>query len=94
MTIPYSKELIEKVVNFQCEDMLKAVTMYSEIEISGIGLLYVAQGKLKNRIATTEKSLATCKRKQEENPCTENENKVANFTNKLEFLKSKLKCRN
>ena len=92
MDIGYPIDVIEKVIAFQGEDMLKATKLYSEIEISGIGLLYVAQGKLKNRIASTEKSLATCQKKFEESPTEENEIKVNNFTEKLEFLKSKLRC--
>lgn len=92
MNIPYSKDVIEKVVNFQGEDMLKAVSMYSEIEISGIGLLYVAQGKLKNRIATAERGLAACIQKNEETPSEDMEGKIRMFTNKIEYLKTKLKC--
>ncbi len=90
--MPYPKELIEKVINFQCEDMLKATLVHSEIEISGIGLLYVAQGKLKNRLITTERFLNAAIQKNIDSPSPENETKVKYFTNRMEFLKTKLKC--
>jgi len=92
MDIGFPVDVIEKVIAFQGDDMLRAAKLYSEIEISGIGLLYVAKGKLANRIASTEKSLATCIKKYEEFPIEENQIKINNFTEKLEFLKSKLRC--
>jgi nucleoid DNA-binding protein len=45
----YSQDIIEKVISFQGEDMLRAFSEHSQIEISGFGLLFVAKGKLKKR---------------------------------------------
>jgi len=46
----YSKDVIEKVVAFQGEDMLKAFKLHRQVEISGFGMLFVAKGKVQKRI--------------------------------------------
>lgn len=77
----YSRDLVEKVVSFQGEDILKAVKNHSQVEISGFGLLYVAKGKLQKRIDRYSTFL-------EKNP-----DYVGTVTDLLEFLKVK-KCQN
>lgn len=81
VTTDYPRELIEKVVAFQGEDILKAVKENSQVEISGFGLLYVAKGKLQKRIDRYTKFL-------DKNP-----DYKGTVTELLEFLKEK-KCQN
>lgn len=82
---PYSKEIIEQVVAFQGEDILRAIKEHSQVEISGFGLLYVAKGKIQKRIDRFTAYLAGDK------PRTpEHEEDVKQL---LEFLKEK-QCQN
>ena len=46
----FPMDIIEKVVSFQGEDILKSLEKCSQVEISGFGVLFVSKGKLKNRI--------------------------------------------
>jgi len=77
----YSKEVVEQVIAFQGEDMLKAFKEYRQIEISGFGLLYVAKGKLSKRIERYSKYLVG------DAPRTEDHQKEVEKL--LEFLKTK-----
>lgn len=92
----YSLELMEKVIAFQGEDMLRATREYREIEISGFGLLFVAKGKLARRIKLIEKALSTVQTQFEQAISEEDkekeQKKIESFTDNLNFLKSK--CRN
>jgi len=91
--VEYPRTLIENIITFQGESMLEASRKYSEIEISGFGILYVAKGKLSRELAKAEKALITCKGKLEnsitEEDMIKNQKKVDDFTNKVAFLKSK-----
>lgn len=53
----YARDVVEKVVNFQGEDMNKAFHEFTQVEISGLGLLFVAKGKVKTRISRYENYL-------------------------------------
>ena len=78
----YSRDTIEKVVNFQGEDFLRAVRQHNQIEISGLGLLFISKGKLQKRIDRAKNRLG------EEGKGYLEEN--------LRFLESKMKqiCQN
>lgn len=83
--INYPKEVVEKVIAFQGEDILRAVKEYSQIEISGLGLLFVAKGKLNKRIDRYNTYL--------NNGVEKEIGKEETITKLLEFLKKK-KCQN
>jgi nucleoid DNA-binding protein len=50
----YSRDIIEKVIRFQGEDLLKGMRTCDTVEISGLGVLYVAKTKLATRIRRVE----------------------------------------
>lgn len=89
----YSRDLLEKVISFQGESMLEAAKTFKEIEISGLGILYVAKGKLSRELARAEKILAVCQNKlalsTTEADILKNERKVGDMMEKVAFLKSK-----
>lgn len=87
----YPRDVIEKVIAFQGEDMLNAVKNYSQIEISGFGLLYVAKGKVKKRIEKCEKGIQTILSQATEDNVQVTEEKLTYIKNKLDYLKSKLR---
>lgn len=93
--LSYSKDVIDSVIAFQGEDMLNAVKQHSELEISGFGLLYVSQVKLKNRIGATEGARKKMQLQLEASSPEDlelNTKKMDYYNTKVEFLKSKLKC--
>lgn len=45
-------DIIEKVVSFQGEDLIKSLNKCSQVEISGFGVLFVSKTKLKNRMSS------------------------------------------
>lgn len=48
-------ELVNKVIQFQGEDALRAVKEFKEVEFSGFGKFLLSQNKLLNRITKLEK---------------------------------------
>lgn len=81
-TMGFAPDIVTKVVNFQGEDMLKAVKEHNEIEISGLGIIYVSKKKLANRIKQTNQVLEKWKAR-------EDADKIAFLEDKIKFLNNK-----
>ena len=46
----FPMDVIEKVISFQGEDIIKSIDKVTQIEISGFGVLFISKKKLQNRI--------------------------------------------
>ncbi len=82
----YEEGVVEKVVNFQWEDLIKATKLHNELEISGIGILLVSKNKVAKRIQEVENSLAKWKEKP---TSSDIKTKIDFLEEKLIFLKGK-----
>jgi len=88
----YPQDLIEKVIAFQGEDMLRAVKMYKEIEISGFGSIFIAKGKLNSHLNRSKTSIEKLRAKletatEEEKPLLET--KIEAQLENIKFYESK-----
>lgn len=56
-----SEGLVKDIINFQFRDMIRALSTYSSIELTGFGKFYISQAKLKRKYAKHKRIITKLK---------------------------------